>query len=61
MPTKCPMCRRRRQLFDCRCGQHTCLQCMSTHVCTYDYKKETRDRLASELTKVEAPKVTPID
>lgn len=61
MTIKCPDCRKRRQLFGCRCGKHVCLRCMSTHACTYDYKKETRDKLASELTKVEAPKVTPIN
>lgn len=60
MLEKCCLCSKKRQLFDCKCNQHMCLNCMSEHKCTYDYKKENRERLSTELTKIVAPKITQI-
>ena len=47
--------------FVCKCGAETCSKHRwPEHSCTFDYKKESREKLAKENPKIVAPKLTKV-
>ena len=62
---KCKICKKKIRLhmvavYTCKCGKKFCSTHYTNHNCTYDYKKDERERLAKNLVLVEPVKINKI-
>ena len=62
---KCKICKKKIRLsmisvYTCKCGKKFCSTHYANHDCTYDYKKEERERLAETLILVQPGKINKI-
>ena len=59
---KCQHCRRKVSIYamKCKCENVYCMQHLTNHACSFDYKTAFREKLERDLPKVDFQKITKI-
>jgi len=59
---RCGICKKKKiVLSNCRCGlTDACIECIGTHICSYDYVKFAKKELEKNIIKVVADKIEKI-